>query len=335
VGRGDIKHTSSKAIITFYTHNSEQKYLSRALQKLYKVLFEPKKELKTFVKFNKKGSRVPLTFYRNKPLSKEEIIKYNENGAAICTLYLKRALTLEEIEEIKKNATVTITTSRPLTLLEYFSQVENSKTQLYFQPFKQYFVRRIDYNNLKLKLIISQHRLLNIAAKAQLLSQGFVNNYFIILCSQALTISDYKKYLRRVSNGYLSVFNKFRKLLVFNKNKFSKAFMFKFTGLVEKLYDKKVEFNVVNLKEMHFNSDIFTQLVSLKLRNRDNKLYRVLKSSLRKVRLPKDDRREKRTKRGDKNLFIVNRIRNNYIESMFNNNEISDPLNDLLLQFFP
>ena len=37
---------------------------------------------------------------------------------------------------------------------------------------------------------------------------------------------------------------------------------------------------------MHLNSDIYTQAVSLKLRNRDNKLYRVLKASLRKIKLP-------------------------------------------------
>ena len=37
---------------------------------------------------------------------------------------------------------------------------------------------------------------------------------------------------------------------------------------------------------MHLNSDIFTQAVSLKLKNRNNKLYRVLKSSLSKIKLP-------------------------------------------------
>ena len=60
--------------------------------------------------------------------------------------------------------------------------------------------------------------------------------------------------------------------------------------LVKNIYNKKVEFNIVNLKKMHLNSDIFTQAVALKLRNRNNKLYRVLKSSLRKVKLPEINR---------------------------------------------
>ena len=34
------------------------------------------------------------------------------------------------------------------------------------------------------------------------------------------------------------------------------------------MYNKEVEFNIVELKQMHLNSDIFTQAVSLKLKNR-------------------------------------------------------------------
>src|SRR6266536_1343392 len=89
---------------------------------------------------------------------------------------------------------------------------------------------------------------------------------------------------------YLNSLNRFRYLLQFNNVKFTKLFMFELTRLVQSIYNKKVEFNIVNLKKMHLNSDIFTQAVSLKLRNRDNKLYRVLKSSLRKIKLPSINR---------------------------------------------
>jgi len=62
--------------------------------------------------------------------------------------------------------------------------------------------------------------------------------------------------------------------------------MEKLTHLVKNLYNKEVVFNIVNLKKMHLSSDIYTQAVVLKLKNRDNKLYRVLKSSLRKIKIP-------------------------------------------------
>jgi ribosomal protein S3 len=69
-------------------------------------------------------------------------------------------------------------------------------------------------------------------------------------------------------------------LLYYNNLKFKGKFINKFIDLVEEVYNKKVQFNIVNLKKMHLNSDIYTQAVTLKLKNRDNKLYRVLKASL-------------------------------------------------------
>jgi hypothetical protein len=103
---------------------------------------------------------------------------------------------------------------------------------------------------------------------------------------------------------------------------------------VYNIYNKQIEFNIVDLKKMHLNSDIFTQAVSLKLRNRDNKLYKVLKSSLRKLKL-RNVRRARRQNKRDKNEYIVNNIRNNNINSMFTENNVKDPLDNLLLNYFP
>jgi len=110
--------------------------------------------------------------------------------------------------------------------------------------------------------------------------------------------------------------------------------MTKLTRLVRNMYNKRIEFNIVNLKKMHFNSDIFTQAVSLKLRNRDNKLFRVLKSSLRKLKI-RNVSRVRRERKTDKNEYLVNKIRNSNINSMFSKYNTKDPLNNLLLEYFP
>jgi hypothetical protein len=90
---------------------------------------------------------------------------------------------------------------------------------------------------------------------------------------------------------------------------------------------------------MHLNSDIYTQAVSLKLRNRDNKLYRVLKASLRKIKLPIISKIDEKQKKPNRDEFLVNKIRNNIISTMFINNKkknnINDRLENLLLEFFP
>jgi hypothetical protein len=110
--------------------------------------------------------------------------------------------------------------------------------------------------------------------------------------------------------------------------------MSKLIFLVKKIYNKDVEFNIVNLNNMHLNSDIFTQGVSLKLKNRNNKLLKVLKSSLRDIELPVVRKITEKINKPNKDEFFVNRIRNNNISSMFINNNTKDSLNSLLLSFY-
>jgi hypothetical protein len=101
----------------------------------------------------------------------------------------------------------------------------------------------------------------------------------------------------------------------------------------------------VELNQMFLNSDIYTQAVALKLKNRKNSLYRVLRSSLTRVDLPNVSRRTERHYDFNKDDLLVNKIRNSYINSMFLANDDSlvrsdlrstnDSLNNLLLDFYP
>ena len=75
-------------------------------------------------------------------------------------------------------------------------------------------------------------------------------------------------------------------MLTINKFKFEK-FLPGLKLLIGKLYNKKVELNLVNLKYLHLNSDIFAESVAIKLRNKKNSLLRVLRTSLKLVKIPK------------------------------------------------
>jgi hypothetical protein len=86
---------------------------------------------------------------------------------------------------------------------------------------------------------------------------------------------------------------------------------------------------------MHLNSDIYTQAVAMKLKNRKNSLYWVLRSSLTKVDLPNVSRRNERYYSFNRDDLLVNKIRNTYINSMFDTTSNKDSLNKLLLKFFP
>jgi hypothetical protein len=58
-------------------------------------------------------------------------------------------------------------------------------------------------------------------------------------------------------------------------------------SLLEKLFSKKIELNVIALKNIHLNSDVFSLAVALKLRDRKNKAVKILrKAVLQMVKIP-------------------------------------------------
>lgn len=82
----------------------------------------------------------------------------------------------------------------------------------------------------------------------------------------------------------------FRQSILFNKSKFEERCLSPLTKLVKRVYNKQVEFNLVNLKYLHLNSSIFSETLVTKLRNRKNRLLTVLRTSLLRFRLPIMDR---------------------------------------------
>jgi hypothetical protein len=124
-------------------------------------------------------------------------------------------------------------------------------------------------------------------------------------------------------------------MLIFNQNKFKISFLKYLTRLVSNLYNKEVVFNIVNLKKLHLNSDIFTQAISLKLKNRNNKIFRVLKKSLRRIKIPYVNRAREKYSKFDIEELLVNKVRNIRINSLLVNHITNkDPLNKLLLNTF-
>jgi len=139
---------------------------------------------------------------------------------------------------------------------------------------------------------------------------------------------------------YWKKMRRFFYLLRFNVVKSNPNFLVKLGNIVKKSYNKEVEFNVVELNQMHLNSDIYTQAVALKLKNRKNSLYWVLRSSLTKVDLPNVSRQGEKYYDLNKDELLDNKIRNSYISSMIDyspNKHIvkEDYLNKLLLSFYP
>lgn len=101
-----------------------------------------------------------------------------------------------------------------------------------------------------------------------------------------------KLYIKLMVSYVKSVLNKeiaylrYVKALSFNNMLFKSWFLTPLSNIISKVYNKKVIFNIVNLKYMHLNSDIFLQAIALRLRNsKKNRLNKVLRKALSIVKL--------------------------------------------------
>ena len=111
----------------------------------------------------------------------------------------------------------------------------------------------------------------------------------------------YKKLLKKSLDKYF--LHKYYQQLVFiNKSKFNYNYLQYLKKYLEKIYNKNVEFNLVNLRRFYLNSDILSESITLKIRKNRRKLLKYLNTLKRKVKI-----------RNKKNLYykpILNKLNN-------------------------
>ena len=65
----------------------------------------------------------------------------------------------------------------------------------------------------------------------------------------------------------------YKKLIFINKTKFNYTFLQYLKRLLENVFNKNVEFNIINLKRLYYNSDIFTDIIETKISKNRSKLH--------------------------------------------------------------
>jgi hypothetical protein len=114
----------------------------------------------------------------------------------------------------------------------------------------------------------------------------------------------------------LILFRRFKLKLSLNKYKFEEKFLYKLSKLISKFYNKKVEFNLINMKSVILNSDFFTKILSLKLQDRKANILRLMNIILNKVKFPEVNRvREKSRVVKSVNLDLIS---NKYLNTNLN-----------------
>ena len=111
----------------------------------------------------------------------------------------------------------------------------------------------------------------------------------------------YKKLIKKLLDKYL--LHKYYQQLVFiNKSKINYNYLQFLKKYLEKIYNKNVEFNLVNLRRFYLNSDILSESIILKIRKNRRKLLKFLNTLKRKVKV-----------RNNKNIYykpVLNKLNN-------------------------
>lgn len=77
------------------------------------------------------------------------------------------------------------------------------------------------------------------------------------------------------------LFLNYNQLLMLDIYKFSNVYLSKLSKFISKFYNKKVEFNIINLKYHYLDSNIFSSIIAKKLSNRKNRIHRIFTKALK------------------------------------------------------
>jgi hypothetical protein len=75
-------------------------------------------------------------------------------------------------------------------------------------------------------------------------------------------------------------------MLYFNSYIFNTNNLLPLKDILKKIYNKKIEFNIINLKYLYLDSSIFAQAISIKLKDRQKRILRILKLGLKSTKKP-------------------------------------------------
>jgi len=139
----------------------------------------------------------------------------------------------------------------------------------------------------------------------------------------------YNKSIKALLYKNIKLLRKYKLRLSLNKYKFEENLLYKLKNFIIKYFNKKVEFNIVNLRSVVFHSDFFTKILTSKLINRKANILATMDTILNKVVLPKVNRIvEKSLEKKSLNL-LGNKFKYMNLSFILNNQNLSELLNKL------
>ncbi len=216
-----------------------------------------------------------------------------------------------------------------LKILSYWTRKLNKKIKTINLFMKQKHAN-LNNNNLLVKFNDLENKKKLFILKYKLLSESlsWYNLYLKLYLTRAMKFTYYNKLvsLRRYQYNYH--LNKFK----FENN----AFLGKLNTMLSKLYNNNIEFNIINQKSPTLNSDILTDMLTLKIRREKANIVPLMKNILQHFRLPKTNRVQEKSGwiKTSSTSLLENKYKNSSLISILNKNNLnineSCSLNELL-----
>nr|QWS06177.1 ribosomal protein S3 [Clonostachys rogersoniana] len=103
--------------------------------------------------------------------------------------------------------------------------------------------------------------------------------------------------IKNQAKNYIRLLRRYNLLYSLNQFKFNKLILLpKLSNLLSKIIGKKVEYNIVNLKSISYNTDLFTKILALKIQKIKQGHVRRMLAVINKAYLPKVNTIQERTK---------------------------------------
>lgn len=100
-------------------------------------------------------------------------------------------------------------------------------------------------------------------------------------------IENFYKILMQKSLKKIRMYFYYKQLLYINQSKLNYTYLQYLKNQLEKIYNKNVEFNLINLKRFYLNSDILSESITLKLTKNRRKIFKYLNNLKNKVKIIK------------------------------------------------
>lgn len=259
------------------------------------------------------------------PVSKEwknSVYVFNKNNLKNLPLY---DLNINEI--IKNYFDLYLNPKFTFTKKKYKKQKYLSLNKIYVSK------AEIKHTNNKaiLTIYVYNREKISLLKKIKLIKKSFYKKIISLLHynKNMLKLDSYNFYYKIIKIllfKELIILRKYKLRLNLNLYKFEEKLLFKLKNLIKKFYNKRVEFNIINLKSIILSSEFVTKLLQQKIKNKKTNIIRIMGIIFNKAVLPKTNRiieKSATIKSVDWNL-LENKFKSLYLNSILNNNDLTE-----------